>query len=117
MVSAYQAVAADIDRLARVYPRDVSLADDGGVLVVHEALAAEASVQAFATELSERLLTSQDKSLQYEVFVRQDPERGFFYPVVRRTAHSVATDTVLGRGFFCLTRVPCAARWASVSTV
>ena len=32
--------------------------------------------------------------------MRQDPERGFFYPVVRRTAHSVATDTVLGRGFF-----------------
>jgi len=37
--------------------------------------------------------------VQYEVLVRQDPERGFFYPVVRRTAHSVATDTVLGAGF------------------
>ena len=42
----------------------------------------------------------QDKAVHYEVFVRQDPERGLFYPVVRRTAHSVATDTVLGRGFF-----------------
>ena len=38
--------------------------------------------------------------MQYDIFVRQDPERGFYYPVVRRTAHSVATDTVLSRGFF-----------------
>ena len=100
LVSAYQGVAADIDRLARVYPRDVlwPMAEVSTLSI--EALASEASVQAFATELSGRLLTSQDKSLQYDIFVRQDPERGFFYPVVRRTAHSVATDTVLGRGFF-----------------
>ena len=63
-------------------------------------LADEGRVQAFAMELSECLLTPQGKSVHYEVFVRQDPERGFYYPVVRRTAHSVATDTVLGRGFF-----------------
>ncbi len=100
LVSAYQSVAADIDRLARVYPRDVLWPMMEVSSLSTEALLAEASVQAFATEFSERLLTSQDKSLQYEVFVRQDPERGFFYPVVRRTAHSVATDTVLGRGFF-----------------
>ena len=100
LVSAYQGVAADIDRLARVYPRDVLWPMMEVSSLSTEALAVEASVQAFAVELSERLLTSQDKSLQYEVLVRQDPERGFFYPVVRRTAHSVATDTVLGRGFF-----------------
>jgi DNA gyrase subunit B len=40
-----------------------------------------------------------DKTVSFEVFVRQDPERSLFYPVVRRTAHSVATDTILGRGF------------------
>jgi DNA gyrase subunit B len=100
LVSAYQGVAADIDRLARVYPRDVLWPMMEVSSLSTEALAVEASVQAFAVELSERLLTSQDKSLQYEVLVRQDPERGFFYPVVRRTAHSVATDTILGRGFF-----------------
>jgi DNA gyrase subunit B len=100
LVGAYQAVAADIERLARVYPQDVLWPITSVSLLATADLGDEDKVQAFATELSERLLTSQDKSVLFEVFVRQDPERGFYYPVVRRTAHSVATDTVLGRGFF-----------------
>jgi len=100
LVSAYQAVAADIERLARVYPKDVLWPMMTVSSLATADLGEEAKVQAFAMELSEHLLTPQDKSVQHEVFVRQDPERGFFYPVVRRTAHSVATDTVLGRGFF-----------------
>jgi DNA gyrase subunit B len=100
LVSSYQAVASDIERLARVYPKDVLWPMMAVPLLAAEDLADEAKVQAFATALSEYLLTPQDKSVQYEIFVRQDPERGFYYPVVRRTAHSVATDTVLSRGFF-----------------
>ena len=100
LVSSYQAVASDIERLARVYPRDVLWPMMTLPSLATEDLADERAVQAFATALSEHLLTPQDKSVQYEIFVRQDPERGFYYPVVRRTAHSVATDTVLSRGFF-----------------
>ena len=100
LVSSYQAVASDIERLARVYPRDVLWPMMTVPSLATEDLADERQVQAFALALSERLLTPQDKSVEYEVFVRQDPERGFYYPVVRRTAHSVATDTVLSRGFF-----------------
>ena len=62
-------------------------------------LGEEETVQVFADVMSERLLTLQANSVLYDVFVRQDPERGFYYPVVRRTAHSVATDTVLAEGF------------------
>ena len=100
LVSSYQAVAADIERLARVYPRDVLWSMMAVPSLAAEDLMTEANVQAFATALSEHLLTPKDKSVQYDIFVRQDPERGFYYPVVRRTAHSVATDTVLSRGFF-----------------
>ena len=100
LVVAYQGVASDIERLARVYPRDVLWPLMAVPSLATTDLGDEDKVQAFATELSERLLTPQDKSVLYEVFVRQDPERSFYYPVVRRTAHSVATDTVLGRGFF-----------------
>ena len=100
LVSSYQAVASDIERLARVYPRDVLWLMMTLPSLATEDLADERAVQAFATALSEHLLTPQDKSVQYEIFVRQDPERGFYYPVVRRNAHSVATDTVLSRGFF-----------------
>ena len=100
LVSLYQAVAADIERLARVYPRDVLWSMMAVPSLAPEDLVNEANVQAFATALSEHSLTPKDKSVQYDIFVRQDPERGFYYPVVRRTAHSVATDTVLSRGFF-----------------
>jgi DNA gyrase subunit B len=100
LVSSYQAVASDIDRLARVYPRDVLWPMMAVPSLATEDLVDEAKVQTFSIALSEYLLASQDKAVQYEIFVRQDPERGFYYPVVRRTAHSVATDTVLSRGFF-----------------
>ena len=100
LVGAYQKVASDIERLARVYPQDVLWPLMSVPSLATADLGDESIVQAFVTGLSERLLTPQDKSVQFEVFVRQDPERGFYYPVVRRTAHSVATDTVLGRGFF-----------------
>ena len=100
LVTSYQAVAADIERLSRVYPKDVLWPMMTVSPLATADLADEGKVQAFVIELSKRLLTPQSKSVQYEVFVRQDPERGFYYPVVRRTAHSVATDTVLGRGFF-----------------
>ncbi|MDG2461343.1 MAG: DNA topoisomerase (ATP-hydrolyzing) subunit B [Luminiphilus sp.] len=100
IVSAYQSVATDIDRLGRVYPRDVLWRMLGVSTLGVDQLEDEAQVTAFATELSEHLLSIKDKSVAFEVFVRQDPERGHFYPVVRRTAHSVATDTVLGWGFF-----------------
>ena len=100
LVSSYQAVAADIERLARVYPRDVLWSMMAVPSLAPEDLVNETNVQAFATALSEHSLTPKDKSVQYDIFVRQDPERGFYYPVVRRTAHSVATDTVLSRGFF-----------------
>ena len=100
LVTSYQAVAADIERLNRVYPKDVLWPMMTVSPLATADLADEGKVQAFVIELSKHLLTPQSKSVQYEVFVRQDPERGFYYPVVRRTAHSVATDTVLGRGFF-----------------
>ena len=100
LISSYQAVASDIERLARVYPRDVLWQMMAVPSLETEDLADEAKVQTFATAISERLLIPQDKSVRYEIFVRQDPERGFYYPVVRRIAHSVATDTVFSRGFF-----------------
>ncbi len=100
LVGAYQGVASDIERLSRLYPEDALWPLMTVPPLATSDLEDENKVQAFATDLSECLLTPQDKSLLYEVFVRQDPERGFYYPVVRRTAHSVATDTVLGRGFF-----------------
>ena len=38
--------------------------------------------------------------MRFECFVRRDPERGTYYVVVRRTAHSVASDIILGHNLF-----------------
>ena len=63
-------------------------------------MADEARVTAFSEALSERLLTLSGNNVRFECFVRRDPERGTYYVVVRRTAHSVASDIVLGHNLF-----------------
>ena len=60
----------------------------------------EARVTAFSEALSERLLTLSGNNVKFECFVRRDPERGTYDVVVRRTAHSVASDIVLGHNLF-----------------
>ncbi len=99
IVAQYQATQKTIDRLERVYSRDVL--DE---LVFVPALTAdvmrdEATVVAFSELLSERLLTQSDNTVAYEPLVRRDQERGHYYVVVRRTAHGVASDIVLGQNF------------------
>ncbi len=100
LVNQYQQVETTIERLARVYPPTVlwSLLDVPGLSV--DALADESAVLAFAEALNERLASVTDPATHFEVLVRQDPERGHYYPVVRRTSHSVATDIPVGQGFF-----------------
>ena len=60
----------------------------------------EARVTAFSEALSERLLKLSGNNVRFECFVRRDPERGTYYVVVRRIAHSVASDIVLGHNLF-----------------
>ena len=82
-----------------MYPQDVLWPLMAVPALATADLGDEGAVQAFADALSERLLTSQDKSVLYDVFVRQIRTR-LLLPRRRRTAHSVATDTVLSRGFY-----------------
>ena len=100
IVAQYQATQKTIDRLERVYSRDVL---DELVFVVPaltaDVMRDEATVVAFSELLSERLLTQSDNTVAYEPLVRRDQERGHYYVVVRRTAHGVASDIVLGQNF------------------
>jgi DNA gyrase subunit B len=99
IVAQYQATQKTIDRLERVYSRDVL---DELVFVpalTADAMRDEATVVAFSELLSERLLTRSDNTVAYEPLVRRDQERGNYYVVVRRTAHGVASDIVLGQNF------------------
>ena len=100
IVSRYQRAESTIDRLSRVYSSDVlwELVYTSPLTV--DDMADEARVTAFSEALSERLLTLSGNNVRFECFVRRDPERGTYYVVVRRTAHSVASDIVLGHNLF-----------------
>jgi len=100
IVSRYQHVESTVERLSRVYSSDVlwELVYTSPLTV--DAMADEARVTTFSNDLSERLLTISGNNVRFECFVRRDPERGTYYVVVRRTAHSVATDIVLGHNLF-----------------
>ena len=99
IVAQYQATQKTIDRLERVYSRDVLDELVFAPVLTADAMREEAAVVAFSESLSERLLTHGDNTVAYECLVRRDPERGHFYVVVRRTAHGVASDIVLGQNF------------------
>ena len=100
LVRQYQAVGATIDRLARVYPTAVLWQVPYVPALDLDALNDEAQVQAFADAVCERLLSLNDKTTQYAAELRQDPERGHWYPVLLQTSHSLTTEIVLGRSFF-----------------
>ena len=100
LVSRYQRIEATVSRLSRVYSTEVlwELVYVSRLMV--DDMGDESKVAAFADLLSERLLSITDSSASYECLLRRDPERGNYYVVVRRTAHSVATDIVLGHNLF-----------------
>ena len=100
IVSRYQHAQHTIERLSRVYSADILWELVYTARLHVDAMGDEASVAAFSDALSERLLSITGSNTSYECLLRRDPERGNYYVVVRRTAHSVATDIVLGHNLF-----------------
>ena len=100
LVARYQRIEATVSRLSRVYSTDVLWELVHVPRLMIDDMGDESKVAAFADILSERLLSVTDSSASYECLLRRDPERGNYYVVVRRTAHSVATDIVLGHNLF-----------------
>ena len=100
IVSRYQQAQLTVERLSRVYSPDVLWELVYTPSLAAEDMGNEAAVIAFSERLSERLLSITGSNVKFECLIRRDPERGNYYVVVRRTAHSVATDIVLGYNLF-----------------
>jgi DNA gyrase subunit B len=100
LVVRYREVAATIERLSRLYASEVLWEMTYGAAISVEQLVDEAAVAAFAEQLSERLQTSAAKGSSYTTVVRKDQERQLFYPVVRKLAHGVETETEYHHEFF-----------------
>tara|TARA_R110002110_G_scaffold205066_7_gene417051 strand:+ start:185978 stop:188395 length:2418 start_codon:yes stop_codon:yes gene_type:complete len=100
LVQQYRAVAATIDRLSRLYSSEVLWEMVYGLSLSLDDMQDEATVQAFADSLSERLLSVAGKGSLYSVVVRKDQERQLFYPVVKLLSHGVETEKEYQREFF-----------------
>ena len=100
LVSEYQSVDATIQRLARIYSPTVLWQMPFICEFTIDKMMEESETQAFANKLRERLLQINDKTTKYSVTLRQDLERGHWYPIVLQTSHSLTTEIVLGRSFF-----------------
>ncbi|MGD2006824.1 MAG: DNA topoisomerase (ATP-hydrolyzing) subunit B [Cellvibrionales bacterium] len=100
LVGLYRSAQHTVERLARVYSPAVLWQLPYVTPLTPEAMNDHDTMQGFVSALSDRLLTVQESSLQFSCDLRQDPERGHWYPVVVQTSHSVASEIVLGRGFF-----------------
>ena len=100
LVEAYRAARTTVERLARAYSPTVLWQLPFLHPVTPDMMLDETAMQEFSAALSERLLAIKDKSQSFSTEVRQDPERGHWYPVVTQVSHSIATEIVLGRSFF-----------------
>ena len=100
LATSHRTAAQTIDRIARLYAPNILWQLPFMDALSVDQLEDQARVQAFSGQLSERLLSLKDKTTSYEVVVRQDPERGTWYPVVLQTSHSLTTEIILGRTFF-----------------
>jgi len=100
LINQFQSVERTINRLSRVYPPAVLWQLPYLAALSVDQLMSQEAVQKLSYELSERLLTAAEKGTEFAVRVEQDSERGHFYPVIRQTSHSLATDFPLQQAFF-----------------
>jgi DNA gyrase subunit B len=100
LVNRYRSVAANINRLSRLYSENVLWQMVYGAALALEQMREEAVVRAFCEQLSERLLTVAPKGSQYTVLVRKDQERQLYFPVVKLLSHGVESETEYHHEFF-----------------
>lgn len=101
LVSQYRAVMATIDRLSRLYPREVMEQLIYLPALKVESLSDQASLDAWGQELEARLVVNnQTGSHRYTVTVAEDPERHVLLPRIDVTAHGLLTSYTLSHDFF-----------------
>jgi DNA gyrase subunit B len=100
LVKTYHAAEGVINRLCRVYAPTVLWQLPFIAPLDADAMGDQPTMESFCDALSERLQTVSDKAQNFSAELRQDPERGHWYPVVTQISHSIATEIILGRSFF-----------------
>ncbi|TGD72802.1 DNA topoisomerase (ATP-hydrolyzing) subunit B [Mangrovimicrobium sediminis] len=100
LVDQYRRVASTIERLSRLYSPEVLWQMVYASTLTTDQMLEEPAVAAYTEEVSGRLQTLTTSAVSYSAVVRKNPERQTYYPVVKRLAHGVETETEYGRDFF-----------------
>lgn len=100
LVSQFRQVAALIDRMSLVYPKEVLQALVYSSELKKERLGKSSEVEAWGTELQENLAKIENGTHRYQVLVEEDNERKVFLPVIEITAHGIPHKHSLSRDFF-----------------
>ena len=100
LVGQFRQVAALIDRMSLVYPKEVLQALVYSSELKKERLGKSSEVDVWGSELQENLAKIENGTHRYQVLVEEDNERKVFLPVIEITAHGIPHKHSLSRDFF-----------------
>jgi DNA gyrase subunit B len=100
LVADYQTVEKTINRLHRLYPPELMWSLTKLTRLSQADLLSEQVVEDFAEKLCNVINDANLTRSEYLPQVKQDVERGLYYPVIRQISHSLATDILLQPSFF-----------------
>ena len=100
LVTQFRQVAALIDRMSLVYPKEILQALVYSSELKKECLGKSSEVEAWCSELQGNLAKLENGTHRYQVLVEEDKERKVFLPVTEITAHGIPHKHSLSRDFF-----------------
>ncbi|WAJ37647.1 DNA topoisomerase (ATP-hydrolyzing) subunit B [Pseudomonas sp. GOM7] len=100
LVGEYRGVMKTLDRLSRVYPKDITEHMVYLPRIGLEQLADHAGMQAWLERFSARLKATEKSGQTYTASLREDRERHVWLPEVEVKAHGLSSYTTFNRDFF-----------------
>ncbi|WP_341782304.1 DNA topoisomerase (ATP-hydrolyzing) subunit B [Ectopseudomonas mendocina] len=100
LVADYRGVMKTLDRLSRVYPKDLTEHFVYLPRVSVEQLADQAAMQGWMDGLAARLKTVEKSGQTYSVSLREDHERHLWLPEVEIKSHGLSNYITFNRDFF-----------------
>lgn len=100
LVGEYRSVMKTLDRLSRVYPKDITENLVYLPRIGLEQLADQAGMQAWLDSFSARLKSMEKSGQTYTASLREERERHIWLPEVEVKAHGLSSYTTFNRDFF-----------------
>ncbi|MFL0797705.1 MAG: DNA topoisomerase (ATP-hydrolyzing) subunit B [Cellvibrionaceae bacterium] len=100
LVHQYNATLANIERLARVYPKEVLEQMIYIPAVTMDDLKDQATMENWGEQLKGRFTFGNGGSHRYKVIIEEDSERHLFLPTIEITAHGVPHQHRINHDFF-----------------